>query len=364
MTPATTGKRAATSPTSSSVTARSFFFDDHNVPGHDVRSVRAATTTTTSRVATTSVVAGPGVEKIAGAAGFDWSIGLGDPQAQYADLNLVRRRRRDPAIEVRDSFNEVEALSGWNLDDTLRGDDVVPTAVGGGGFIGCDALDPAGVARISGLDPLVTAADARPRLAASPDVIANTSTHHACSTGNVWGEGNILLGGGGSDTHRRSWRRRHHRRRPVRQRAAQRPYRPANPASRDRLHRPDGHACPRPATSVPERAGMTLQQAVFAGLVDPGNIVTVREILTSSTPDTDVALFSGPRTNYEITVAVRRRREVITVTDTVGPHRRHRHAAQRGDAAVHRCWTSPTPRSPFPHRWPRSRRPQRRLRAQ
>ena len=46
--------------------------------------------------------------------------------------------------------------------------------------------------------------------------------------------------------------------------------------------------------------GMTLQQAVFAGLVDPGNIVAVREILTSTTTDTDVALFSGPRTNYTV----------------------------------------------------------------
>ena len=53
---------------------------------------------------------------------------------------------------VRDKFNEVEALSGWNLDDTLRGDDVVPTTVGGGGFVGCDALDQAGVDRIAGLD--------------------------------------------------------------------------------------------------------------------------------------------------------------------------------------------------------------------
>ena len=53
--------------------------------------------------------------------------------------------------------------------------------------------------------------------------------------------------------------------------------------------------------------GMTLQQAVFAGLVDPGNIVAVREILTSTTPDTDVALFSGPRTNYTIDVRGRRR---------------------------------------------------------
>jgi HYDIN/CFA65/VesB-like, Ig-like domain/Abnormal spindle-like microcephaly-assoc'd, ASPM-SPD-2-Hydin len=64
--------------------------------------------------------------------------------------------------------------------------------------------------------------------------------------------------------------------------------------------------------------GMTLQQAVFAGLVNPGNIVAVREILTSPTPDTDVAVFSDVRTNYEITVADVDGEKVITVNHTGG----------------------------------------------
>ena len=89
-------------------------------------------------------VAGPGVEKIAGAAGYDWEIGQADPQAQDMDLAQVFIAGGVILPGVRDKFNEVEALSGWNLNDTLRGDDVVPTAVGGGGFIGCDALDAGG----------------------------------------------------------------------------------------------------------------------------------------------------------------------------------------------------------------------------
>ncbi len=63
---------------------------------------------------------------------------------------------------------------------------------------------------------------------------------------------------------------------------------------------------------------MTLQQAVFAGLVDPGNIVAVREILTSTTADTDMALFSGPRANYTVTTVGVGAARVLTVTDTVG----------------------------------------------
>ena len=59
-------------------------------------------------------------------------------------------------------------------------------------------------------------------------------------------------------------------------------------------------------------ATMTLQQAVFAGIVDPGNIAIVREVLYAggrSQPDCgaaapvncDTAVFSGPRANYTIT---------------------------------------------------------------
>jgi hypothetical protein len=63
--------------------------------------------------------------------------------------------------------------------------------------------------------------------------------------------------------------------------------------------------------------GKTLQQAVFAGDVDPGNIVAVREIVNppaSTTVSTDTAVFSGPRANYTITPGA----GFVTVTDTVG----------------------------------------------
>ncbi len=63
---------------------------------------------------------------------------------------------------------------------------------------------------------------------------------------------------------------------------------------------------------------MTLQQAVFAGLVDPGNIVAVRELDKSATAGADVALFSGPVANYTRTVATIGGEQVFTVTDNVG----------------------------------------------
>src|SRR4051812_32353518 len=170
------------------------FFDDHNVPGHDVMIGQGGDDDYDAEGGDDVLVAGPGVEKNAGAAGFDWSIGLNDPQKQFADLSLPILPEGQPAIEVRDRFNEVEALSGWNLDDTLNGDDVVPFDVGGGGFIGCDALDQDGLDRISGLDPLVPVLSVDPATA-----IAATTTRYCGLEGNVWGDGNIILGGGGSD---------------------------------------------------------------------------------------------------------------------------------------------------------------------
>ncbi|MFL6135626.1 MAG: Ig-like domain-containing protein, partial [Nocardioidaceae bacterium] len=57
----------------------------------------------------------------------------------------------------------------------------------------------------------------------------------------------------------------------------------------------------------------TLQQAVFAGTVNPRQIVAVREI-KQGTGGEDTAVFSGPLANYTIAVAG----GVTTVTDTTG----------------------------------------------
>ncbi len=61
--------------------------------------------------------------------------------------------------------------------------------------------------------------------------------------------------------------------------------------------------------------GPTLQQAVFAGTVDPGNIVAVREVLLDDVVGTDIALFSGARANFTMAANAD---GSITVTDTTG----------------------------------------------
>jgi Ca2+-binding RTX toxin-like protein len=66
-------------------------------------------------------------------------------------------------------------------------------------------------------------------------------------------------------------------------------------------------------------AGMTLQQAVFAGLVDPGKIAIVREILTPSAAETlgniDTAFFSAPLAGYTI---VTNGDGSVTISDAAG----------------------------------------------
>ncbi|HEX3090822.1 MAG TPA: peroxidase family protein, partial [Ilumatobacteraceae bacterium] len=110
-----------------------FFFDDHDLPGNDVFIGQSGDDDYDYEGGDDIGVAGPGIEKNAGAAGYDWLIGQGDPQPLYQDLdlNLTGVDGGQPAIEARDRFNEVEALSGWNLNDQLFGDDVVPATVGG-----------------------------------------------------------------------------------------------------------------------------------------------------------------------------------------------------------------------------------------
>jgi Ca2+-binding RTX toxin-like protein len=295
----------------------SFFFDDHNVPGHDILIGQGGDDDYDLEGGDDIGVAGPGVEKVAGAAGYDWEIGLGDPQAQDTDLAQVFVAGGVILPGVRDKFNEVEALSGGALNDTLRGDDVVPTAVGGGGFVGCDALDAAGVARISGLDTLITPAMRTVDPAAPGGIFANTSTHQCLLEGNVWGAGNILLGGAGSDLiEGRGADDIIDGDRYVNVRLSVRTDR-ANPASEiGSTDLMTGVA--KTGNFGLGTSGMTLQQAVFAGLVNPGNIVAVRELLTSATPDTDVAVFSDVRTSYEITVADVAGEKVITVNHSGG----------------------------------------------
>src|SRR3954451_19932041 len=282
-----------------------FFLDDSQAPGSDILVGQGGDDDYDMEGGDDIGVGGPGIEKVAGASGYDWEIGIGDPQRTDMDLAIGLIPLDILSVGVRDKFNEVEALSGWKFNDTLRGDDLVPAEVGGGGFIGCDVLDQAGLNRINGLDPLV------PPLTTPLAGVVALSASNDCPilSGPVWGAGNILLGGGGSDL--------------IEGRGADDIIdgdkylnvrlsvrtNPADPATEI------GSATVNKAgqspmtqqylrTTTGALTGPTLQQAVFAGTVDPGNIVAVREIVSPTAAvaatNVDTAVFSGPRANYTV----------------------------------------------------------------
>lgn len=254
------------------------FQDDPNEPGHDVLNGDGGEQDYDAEGGDDVMMAGPGIQRSEGMLGFDWVTHKEDPVPGNSDMSVTALL--PPGIEVnRDRFDLVEALSGWKLDDVLRGDDRAATDIGTD-----HQLTQAGIDRIDGLAELL------PEDATSFDA------------------GNIIVGGTGSDLIEGrggddiidgdAW---------LNARLSVRTD-PADPATE--IGSADGMRRPYRAGST-----TTLQQAVFNGTVDPGNIVIVREILsTPGADDQDTALFTGPRANYTIT----RDGPVTSVTDDVG----------------------------------------------
>ncbi|WP_029617725.1 peroxidase family protein [Pseudorhizobium marinum] len=140
------------------------------------------------------MVQGESVIRNEGMFGFDWSIYKGVSFGADADLRVPIFTTEQQDI-LRNRFDKTEALSGWDHDDILRGDDRV-TDVGGAATVGTaegvffqDELTQAGVDRIDGLRALLG------------DLIdaPTGATDEARELEIAFDEGNILLGGGGND---------------------------------------------------------------------------------------------------------------------------------------------------------------------
>ena len=226
------------------------FQDDPNTPGHDVLIGNGGADDYDAEGGDDIMVAGPGVERNEGMSGFDWVTHKNDPQRGDADLDLTGLV--PPAVDgLRDRFDLVEGLSGWKLDDTLRGDDAVAADLADG-----NELDAAGIARIGGLAGLLPAG-------------ATSFTG-----------GNILLGGQGSDLLE-------------------------GRGGDDVL---DGDAWLDVQLEAPGVApvdGMGgLRAAVFAGRLDPGAISIRRTVeMPAAGSAVDTAVFSGAQFEYDITAA-------------------------------------------------------------
>jgi Ca2+-binding RTX toxin-like protein len=299
------------------------FFDDpaEPAPGNDVFVGQIGENDYDAEGGDDLMAQNAAIDRNAGAGGFDWAFHQYNTIAAQDDM-MINNNLGGLPIQViinRDRWQETEADSGSSFNDTILGTDGVlatPRLIGGAGFTGCDALDQAGVARITGLAALL------PPVSAWVGTAAETSSLSAAGTcpltGPVWGEGDILLGGPGSDTFTgRAGDEIIDGDKELRVAIA------VTNGTGTELGRTD--LMENKATSGnfgPGTAGMTLQQAVFAGLVDPGNLRTVREIVNTTTApadcgsaaprNCDVAVFSGPASQYTVT---NNANGSVTVTD-------------------------------------------------
>ena len=271
------------------------FFDDpgEKAPGNDIFVGQPGENDYDTEGGDDIMAQNAAIDRNAGAGGFDWAIHQYDSVGGNDDLEINQQLAGLPLPIVvnRDRWQETEADSGSNFNDVIKGD-ALERIVGGFGFSGCDALDPTGVARITGLGDYVktfptSLADVKAVAAAGdcPLTGAPASATNPISgdpsQGGVWAEGNILFGGGGSDViEGRENEDIIDGDNALRVAITVRTD-PADPATE--IGRTD--LMENKATSGnfgPGTTGMTLQQAVFAGLVDPGNLVNVREIADPS----------------------------------------------------------------------------------
>ncbi len=117
-----------------------------------------------------------GIQRAEGHFGFDFVTHRGDPLPANTDMGFTVTLPEGPVNNNRDRMDRVEALSGWNFNDILRGDD--RQTLGVEDFerdLTGHELDAAGIARISGLAAILPAG-------------ATSFTG-----------GNIILGGDGAD---------------------------------------------------------------------------------------------------------------------------------------------------------------------
>ena len=302
------------------------FFDDpaESLPGNDIFVGQVGENDYDAEGGDDIMSQNAAVDRNAGAGGFDWAIHQYDTVGADDDMEINNNLVGVPIQVVvnRDRWQETEANSGSAFNDVIKGTSLAPSTIGGAGFTGCDALDPAGVARIKGLNALVTTFPTPLAPIAAASAAGDCPLTGAGSTvrgeGNVWGEGDILLGGLGSDS--------------ITGRGANDIIdgdrslavaitvhsRNADGSLGAEIGRTD--LMENQATSGnfgPGTSGMTLQAAVFAGKVDAGDLVAVREIVTPTATEAkaqdcgaaapancDTAVFAGPRSNYTVTPSV------------------------------------------------------------
>ena len=235
-------------------------------------------------------VMGEGTQRDDMMLGFDWAIHKGDTTAVNSDLLFTGLLPAVGIDALRDRFDLTEALSGWKNDDILRGDNRIAVDMVGHELKNVDL--------ISGLADLLV-------------ITPTPNPNDVEFTG-----GNIILGGDGSDIIEGrggndyidgdAWLN------------VRLSVRDANNVEIGTADTIGGVLFNKSGSLFDTLPTLTLQAAVLAGTIQPGQISIVREIVTGgdAIPDFDTAVFSGNFANYTISGADANGRR--TITDNVG----------------------------------------------
>lgn len=211
------------------------------------------------------MVMGSGTQRAEGMLGFDWAIHKNQATAADADLNFTGLL--PPTVDnLKDRFDLVEGLSGWNQNDTLRGDDfgaaqLLTEAVAGNVLTNHAINSTQQIDLIDGLQEFLDG------------MLGAGQTSFAA--------GNIIMGGSGSDLIE-------------------------GRGGNDLI---DGDTWLNVRIAVSGHDTITSAEKMsdiapylFSGEIKPSQLSIKREILdTSASTDIDTALFSGNRADYTVT---------------------------------------------------------------
>ncbi len=172
-------------------------FFDSRIIGHDVMFSGTDEHDFDAESGDDIMVQGESVIRNEGMFGFDWATYKGNSKAADADLGVPIFTTEVQDI-LRNRFDKVEGLSGWDQNDVLTGDDRglsdnvlgVVNATAEGVFFR-DEINAEGIARIAGLEEVITAEQMFDGIYGS-DFSDNVQS--------IFSGGNVILGGGGSDT--------------------------------------------------------------------------------------------------------------------------------------------------------------------
>ncbi|CAN4265144.1 An_peroxidase_bacterial_2 domain containing protein [Methylophilaceae bacterium] len=278
-------------------------FFNSTIIGHDVMHGQGNDTDYDGESGDDIMVQAAGIQRSNGMFGFDWAIHKNDMVAAESDLGIPFFPAQ-VTFTLRDRFDSVEALSGWDKDDILTGS----TKLAGAELLPDTPLDvndlkSQNVGLIDGYAELLgTTQAAVDALAYNTSVIDSTQGAE------------VIIGGGGSDTIQGNlgndildgdaWLN-------VRIKIVQDGVTySAESMNTDKVimgqhagkvfhTHPDGS----PNFASPAFGGASLNSLMLNRTINPGNLSIVREILQSETAATDVdtVVYSDVLANYTIT---------------------------------------------------------------